>query len=87
MHGIRPPCRSHGLLWIERTRNQDSVRSKDAPFDHPSWVAAVQTNIQFAIALIITTFGNTETMSDREGTGDDEHTLPKATVYKLISGE
>lgn len=28
-------------------------------------------------------------MSDREGFGggDDEHTLPKATVYKLISGE
>lgn len=26
-------------------------------------------------------------MSDREGFGgDDEHTLPKATVYKLISG-
>lgn len=27
-------------------------------------------------------------MSDREGfAGDDEHTLPKATVYKLIGGE
>lgn len=26
-------------------------------------------------------------MSDREGFGgDDEHTLPKATVFKLISG-
>jgi hypothetical protein len=27
-------------------------------------------------------------MSDREGFGgDDEHTLPKATVFKLIGGE